>query len=56
MSRKVHYFGERIHGRKMVPLDKIVEMVCIEVVIGSNLDRVVVVLRVLAHNGHKNMA
>ena len=55
MNRKVHYFGERIHGRKVVPLDKIMEMVCIEVVLGSNLDMVVVILEVLAHNGHKNM-
>ena len=55
VSRKVHYFGERVRGRKVVPLGKIMERVCFEVVLGSNLDRVVVVLRVLAHNDHKDV-
>jgi len=50
-----YYFGERVHGKKVVPLGKIVEMVCIEVVLGSNLDRVVVVLKVIAHDGHEGM-
>jgi len=56
VDRKVYYFGERVHSEKAVLLDKGVEMVCIEVVLGSSRDRVVVVLKVPAHNGRKKMA
>ena len=55
VGRKVHHFGERVHGRKVILLGKGLEMVSIEVVLGSNLDMVVVILEVVAHNGHKNM-
>ena len=54
VNRKVHYFGERVHGRKVVLLGNGREMVRVEVAHGSNLDKVVVVLKVLAQNGHKN--
>jgi len=54
VGRKVRCFGERVHNRKVVLFGKVVEIVCIEVVLGSDLDRVVV-LRALAHNDHKNM-
>ena len=54
VGRKVRRFGERVHNRKVVLFGKVVEIVCIEVVLSSDLDRVVV-LRALAHNGHKNM-
>ena len=33
MDRRVHYFGERVHNRKVVLLDKDMEMVNIEVVV-----------------------
>ena len=33
MDRRVHYFGERVHGRKVVLLGKGMEMVYMEVVV-----------------------
>ena len=33
MGRRVHLLGERAHNTKMVPLDKGMEMVYIEVVV-----------------------
>ena len=37
MDMRVNYFGERVHNRKVVLLDKDMEMVNIEVVVlGSN--------------------
>ena len=55
VDKSIHYFGERVHSRKVVLLGKGMEMVRVEVVHGSNLDRVVVVLKVLAHNDHKDV-
>ena len=55
MGGKVHHFGERVHSRKVILLGKGMEMVSIEVVLGSNLDMVVVILKVLAHNDHKDV-
>ena len=41
---KDHHFGARVHNRKVVLLGKVVEIVCIEVVLGYNNDKVVVIL------------